>query len=392
MVPSGKRKRASCSEALRWAAGAAEPPLLPTGLVCNTYLPAASMRSSNASVVKRGPHVGEAVYGYHPSPLHVWSPERDARIKANLRALADARRQREEFRQSKEIGTLPHLRRKRGEWFDDQQRAADTCRVSLYVNGMGFRVERRLDGYSWSGGGDGAGGGKRGRIKGFSKASAARLRDKVWKLPKSCVPVMVTLTYPFLPSPEQAKRDLDAFCKALDRKYPKAAGVWKLEFTRKGVPHFHLLVWCAQPWKNWIARTWYRIVGSGDARHLAAGTRVEKLRSYRGTLAYVGKNYMTKIVASPAGNWGRFWGVFNAKGLPVSEVVEAMVPGRVGVWIARTVRRWMRAKSGGRCRHGGRGRVVWITTDHFKRWVDLLEFLEKLVASEPRHVGVQVCD
>lgn len=348
------------------------------------------MRRKESPLVKRGPHAGEAVFGFHENDIHVWTSEKNQAFSRKLHVHSEASRLRSEARESKEVGTNAHLRRVRGEWFDDQSKAANTAKVSVFKHGMGIRIERRQDGYSWAGAGAGEGGGKRGTIKGFSAASAARFRDKVWQLRRSVVPVMVTLTYPLgrVPSPERCKRDLNAFCKAIDRKYPKAAGFWKLEFTERGVPHYHFLVWNAQPWKNWIARTWFRICATGDANHLIAGTSVEKLRSYRGTLSYVGKRYLTKMVKSPAGNWGRFWGCFNAKRLPVAQAVEELIPGRLGMWIARTVRRWMRSKTG--ARRGARGRVVWITSDHIGRWLDCFEYLSVLEASQPvrRHAGI----
>jgi|GEM_PF-2797793 len=326
------------------------------------------MKSGHKPVVKRGPHAFEAVYSPTlPEHQHEFSRQRHQRVREDVRRSV-------ERQQSKVIGTDAHLREKRGDYFDDQRRSEDTCKLATYVDGMGIRLERRLPGYSWEGKGSGSGG-KRGRIKRFSKASAARLRDRIWQLRKSKVPVMVTLTYLVCPSPERAKEDLNAFLVALKRKYPRAAGFWKLEPQKRGVPHYHLLVWNAQPWHRWIAKIWYRIVGSGDPRHLNAGTRVERLRSYRGTLAYVGKRYLTKECDDESRFWGRYWGVFNAKRLPLAESVECQFTGRFGVIVARTVRRWMRSKSGGKCKRGGRGRVVWITTDHQHRWLDCLESL-----------------
>lgn len=330
------------------------------------------MTTALSPEVKRGPHAYEKVYSPSlPAHGHGFPKREHFKVRETIRLSAEARN-------SNVIGHSAHLRAKRGQWFDDQRKAADTCVVSGYVDGMGLRLERRLPGYSWEGKGNSVGSG-RGRIKKFSRSSAARLRDRVWQMRKSSVPVMVTLTYLHCPSPEEAKRDLDSFLKALKRKYPKAAGVWKLEPQKRGVPHYHLLVWNASPWMRWVAKTWFRIVGSGDPRHLAAGTRVEKLRSYRGTLAYVGKNYLTKECGDSERYWGRYWGVFNAKCLPYAEAISERCPGRLGVWIARTVRRWMRARSSGRCRRGGRGRVVWITTDFPGRWLECFDYLDKLI-------------
>lgn len=330
---------------------------------------------SHCSVVKKGCHAGEQVY------FDSRAGTTGAFGKARSHAVLEEIRVASERRESRVMGTAAHCRRKRGEYFDDQAAAANTATVTGFVDGMGLRIERRQSGYSWSGEGDGRGG-KRGRIKGFSASSAARLRDRIWQMRRSVVPVMVTLTYMEMPDIEKVKRDLDVFLKALKKKYPKASGIWKLEPTKRGVPHFHLLVWGAKPWMGWVAKTWYRIVGTGDARHLAAGTRVEALRSYRGTLAYAGKRYMSKVVDGGGYEWGRFWGVFAREKLPMAVAINERIPGRLGMWIARTVRRWMRARSKGKCRGGARGRVVWITTDYPQRWLDCFDYLDGL-AVEP---------
>lgn len=62
--------------------------------------------------------------------------------------------------------------------------------------------------------------------------------------------------------------------------------------------------------------TWYRIVGSGDSRHLAAGTSTERLRSARGGAFYAVKYAMKmkqKAVPRDYRNVGRFWG--NSRGV-----------------------------------------------------------------------------
>jgi len=38
--------------------------------------------------------------------------------------------------------------------------------------------------------------------------------------------------------------------------------------------------------QEWFAVMWYEIVGSGESRHLAAGTGVETVKSVRGVFAY----------------------------------------------------------------------------------------------------------
>jgi hypothetical protein len=91
---------------------------------------------------------------------------------------------------------------------------------------------------------------------------------------------------------------------------------WFLEFQARGAPHFHIFcTW--SPNKEWVAKTWYFIVGSEDDRHLRAGTRVEFIRSGRaGTISYASKyaaKQEQKDVPSDYENVGRFWGVYGRR-------------------------------------------------------------------------------
>jgi len=132
-------------------------------------------------------------------------------------------------------------------------------------------------------------------------------------------PIFVTLTYPSDYSSDFRvwKRHLDNFCRRLLRKWPQAAIIWRLEFQERGAPHFHLLVFGVDyiPF-NWVARAWYEVVGSGDDKHLRAGTRVEKIRSWRAAFAYASK-YLAKEDVTEQ-RTGRIWGVYGRANLPLS--------------------------------------------------------------------------
>jgi hypothetical protein len=161
---------------------------------------------------------------------------------------------------------------------------------------------------------EGMGQSKRGKVRGFSRKSRQRFLAFVAMLRKDALPLFVTLTYPeWWPVEWQTwKDDLDKFIKNhVMRKWPGAAVIWKLEPQERGAPHFHLMIW-GVPYmpKEWLAETWYKVAGTNDPKHLQAGTRVERARSFRGVMCYAGKKYMGKEVTLPAG-WehvGRFWG------------------------------------------------------------------------------------
>jgi len=104
----------------------------------------------------------------------------------------------------------------------------------------------------------------------------------------------------------------------LERRYPGIVLIWRLEFQERGAPHFHLLVFNVERIDIlWLSRAWFEVVGSGDIRHLKAGTQVQQVKSWRGVLYYVGK-YLAKA-AGVSFATGRVWGVIG--GLPVVLVV-----------------------------------------------------------------------
>jgi len=127
---------------------------------------------------------------------------------------------------------------------------------------------------------------------------------------------MGTLTYPgdFPLDGERCKRDLECLAKRYEREVsdPSFSFFWFFEFQERGAPHFHFF--CTHELKmETLSRWWYEIVGSGDERHLRAGTRIEYIRSGRhGTVAYASKyaaKRQQKIVPANFANIGRFWGV-----------------------------------------------------------------------------------
>lgn len=187
------------------------------------------------------------------------------------------------------------------------------------------------------------GGGKRGAITGFSRASRRRMMRWLVQLDKRKLypPLFIHLTYPgkdeahWLRYARHHKRHLDTFCKWIERAFPESFTLWRLEPQERGAPHYHLLVFNV-PWlpHDLLARKWWTVVGSGDPDHLAAGTKVEQCHSWRGAAYYVSK-YLGKecgpellSLATPQ-LWqhpGRWWGVRNRKNVPVELEVYGVDP------------------------------------------------------------------
>lgn len=221
--------------------------------------------------------------------------------------------------------------------------------VQFWLGGSLIRAERTIPVEHRKGGG------KRGRIAIMSRASRIRLQRRLAMTERDKLPVFLTLTYPdhFDPSPEVWKRDIAAFCKRLKRR--GAGGVWRIEYKERKTgdnagevaPHFHLLVWGLEiTWdiRYQISRAWFEVVGSNDEKHLKAGTRIERLRSWRGVASYVSK-YVAKQDdnAVPEG-CGRFWAFFGADNIPWAEMVRISATDKQVVQIFRLFRRYARLK------------------------------------------------
>jgi hypothetical protein len=136
--------------------------------------------------------------------------------------------------------------------------------------------------------------GVRGSINGMSEDSKRRLTRKLMRVPWASFTgpknadvvsgLFLTLTYPgeYSEAWQNWKSHLDKFIRRLKRRCPILGIVWKLEFQRRGAPHFHMVLLFSRPvvvkvFRHWCASAWYQCVGSGDERHLRAGTEAHGL-------------------------------------------------------------------------------------------------------------------
>lgn len=197
--------------------------------------------------------------------------------------------------------------------------------------------------------GPASGGGLRGKIRGFSPASRSRLLRRIAavnKLAYTVLPTFVTLTYPreYPTDPTEYRRHARAFLKRLYRKYGDRPVIWRLEFQKRGAPHYHLLVWdlpSSPSVEEWVREAWFEVVGSGDEHHQVHGVHVRPTDSWRRVSAYLAK-YIAKPadaegeVQEPVGRW---WGVERGKMLqtdPVSFVTTV----REGLKIRRAMQKY----------------------------------------------------
>jgi hypothetical protein len=182
----------------------------------------------------------------------------------------------------------------------------------------------------------------RGAIHGFSRKSRGRLLKTMAKIDRSAASnaLFVTLTYPssFTAARSQCKGHLHAWGQALVRAFPKSSFIWRLELTKIGTPHFHLIVFGVQYIAHeWVSRTWARIAATGHRWHEAAGTEVRRVKSSKEALGYAAK-YAAKLPESEANDTtGRVWGVIGRKYIPIC-VVQRRLDGRSEARLARAIR------------------------------------------------------
>lgn len=274
---------------------------------------------------------------------------------------------------------------------DSERRKADMCRLVresgyVAVSGSVVQFAPEAPGDDDRVPGERVGGGLRGKIALFSQQSRRRMirllaqwpsRSQLMALGHGGV-YALTLTYPAeFPTARASKKHLKRFFKRLKRAAPGCFGVWKLEPQKRGAPHFHLLV-CGlgveddgkvdvRGWREWLSRTWYEVVASGDLRHLYAGTQLQKVRSERGAVGYASK-YAAKVIApEDAAGWvepGRFWGVFGGDNMRAA--MRAWVyklPGRVWFALRRTMRKSGVTPAAVRKGRVARGEGRWWTFD-----------------------------
>lgn len=189
----------------------------------------------------------------------------------------------------------------------------------------------------------------RGAITKFSSSSRLRLQKLLASFHRERFvgALFLTLTYPDqFPKMPKVKRDLDNFLKRVRRKFPTAGGIWRLEFidrksgvnTGEYAPHLHLLVFGVgfMPYE-WLAQSWYEVVGSNDPNHLRSGTSVRRVYSYRHACAYVSK-YLAKVgdeILIDA--VGRFWGTFGEWEKFVAPIHYYLVDPKVAARFARVL-------------------------------------------------------
>jgi len=239
--------------------------------------------------------------------------------------------------------------------------------------------------------------GERKPIRGFSDSSKRHL---LWKLQtldydklkaEGWTAWFVTLTYRDVFYREyrnlrRAKEDLDRFFIYLSRLMPlDFFSFWKLEFTRKGIPHFHLFM-CVRgnvshaDLIQYVQTAWLLSV-SPPGEHLkrmrraSTNVRFTPLDRVRILAVYIskeiGKTYQVDV--SDGELPGRFWGIYNRKYYKLY-VKEDTVELQIAEFykLRRIFKNWLYSKGYSRRFRGREG----LTLYYVRNVSDLLRALE----------------
>lgn len=168
-------------------------------------------------------------------------------------------------------------------------------------------------------GGKQSGGGKRGEVSVFSSGSRFRLFRLLHTLKFETMGFW-TLTYPdkYPTDPKIYKAHLKEFRRRYELQYGKTPIVWRLEFQKRGAPHYHLLA-LDPPFVPALelSNLWASVVHSCDEAHKKIGVDIKlitKGREARLIATYIAK-YVAKIdnskLSEQKNKVGRWWGKWN---------------------------------------------------------------------------------
>jgi hypothetical protein len=151
---------------------------------------------------------------------------------------------------------------------------------------------------------------KRSDISEFSYKSRSRLRlrledtSMLWDY-------YIVLTYPkeFPLDGSLVKKHLNTFLIWLKRQGVKHY-LWVNEYQKRGAAHINILIE-KEIDKEKLSKAWFKIVGSKDLKHLAAGTGISRIKDNSKMIAYLstymGKEEQKKVPDNHV-HPGRFWG------------------------------------------------------------------------------------
>jgi hypothetical protein len=265
------------------------------------------------------------------------------------------------------------------------------------------------------------GGGLRGAVVGFSKASRRRLLHLMNRMDTRGIRTsFLTLTFASAKTTAKAaKAALKRFTERVKYKYGASVSwIWRLEFQERGAPHFHLITFGLP----FIKQAQLQTIWTQCTKEELSIVHIQRVKNSKHLISYVAK-YIAKLADKPApteadkptsqqsayldigtyqqndpeaNRQGRLWGFYNEEGLPYAIQRKAIVSGQIiGYlsWFADAV-----SKGKARARYHDTFSVfsdatfrLWLV---LKRDADSIEDLtpEHLSSSNPRRDAISQSD
>jgi len=198
------------------------------------------------------------------------------------------------------------------------------------------------------------GGGIRGLVDGFSYKARRRLMQTVSRINTGQLGCMgfVTLTYHENWRGRDIKRDLDNYLKRIRRHFPDVAYLWRLEYQKRGAPHFHVLLFFpphqsdkSQIEESKLSDPWHSVVDEGNIHHAKHGSKVRVFEDgYQGVQIYATK-YCAKLESDGVKKLdgvGKYWG--RSQNLPLGPTDEVVMSDSQDANARRYCRRFLKGR------------------------------------------------
>jgi len=238
---------------------------------------------------------------------------------------------------------------------------------------------------------------QRGRICSFSRKSRKRLLELTARLRKDVVGMFLTFTYRGEVSHVDAKKHLDLMLRWLKRKLPSSAFIWRMEYQRRGVIHFHVLqlgtrrvsrsvfdgitvhwqkVTCDESYPDiktihnkrhvmryvskYLAKSEQAVTPAAFCEDVAADSVSEAASAADAGFIYVPYSEKREFV-------GRFWGVVNRDKLPFADKTIVDFHGSALAFLE--YRRMARRYTRGRCYFPSRLQGFTVFVNNSEKWL-----------------------
>lgn len=193
------------------------------------------------------------------------------------------------------------------------------------------------------------GGGIKAEIRGMSSQSSLNLARLLsildWEKHGECCHVTLTYVDVFPLTKQELAREKASLVRELGRNVE--CGIWRLEFQKRGAPHWHLLVWLggrsAEEFVAWVSNWWSRRKEYPNPSEY--GCRVTSGDQARGRW-YLAMHAAKReqSIPFPVGRW---WGYIQRDKLLAASDIDTPqeITERERVWWARLYRRFTGAKT-----------------------------------------------